>query len=556
MSTISYADLRAQLLREIWTFPGEAKSQVASHKKFFLEALIDLCKWVDCLQSNHTDVHPACSTYVECGKTLFDAPYGVVKRVYTIPNDDWCNKVFYSSGTYQEVECWARNLLSTFKQPDNTNLPALQQGYRYADASSDSTCGRARVGKWAIHRRRFYLIPWVQSNESVVIEWDGVKTNWQDGDLLDLDYWSADVQAAIKLFMQWSHERDFGTDPAYRSEMRADYEAARADLIFWCRERTKQQIEECGCDTPDRIATSAELQEEVVQPTAAQVFAGLGDFGNDSSFELAVSNLIRSWNPIFIVTTGDNYYGPGNTGVSLTDLDTMVGKYYHDFLFPYIGTFGSGALTQKLFVAIGNHDRDPVGRLALEAQYFNIPSNYYDFVVGPVHCFILDTGYDNTQVNQEFDGVDQNSVQAQWLRAKLALSTAKFKLVFMHHPPFSSTKSAILVPPLAADGTISFPALQWPFKTWGADAVIFGHVHNYERLVGPDGMLYIANGAGGASGQIANEPAIYADPPLPISVFRYNLDFGAQRFVFDCNTLTMEFWNRVGVLIDSVVITK
>ena len=38
-------------------------------------------------------------------------------------------------------------------------------------------------------------------------------------------------------------------------------------------------------------------------------FAVIGDYGVDNGDELAVSNLVKSQNPEFILTVGDNTYG-------------------------------------------------------------------------------------------------------------------------------------------------------------------------------------------------------------------------------------------------------
>ena len=83
----------------------------------------------------------------------------------------------------------------------NVGLPGLDSGAgaRYAEASTDKACGRARCGLWAIHRRRLNIVPWIQSNEDLVVEWDGVKHDWAAGDMLDNDnVWTPDVAAAVK----------------------------------------------------------------------------------------------------------------------------------------------------------------------------------------------------------------------------------------------------------------------------------------------------------------------------------------------------------------------
>ena len=52
------------------------------------------------------------------------------------------------------------------------------------------------------------------------------------------------------------------------------------------------------------------------------------------------------------------------------------------------------------------------------------------------------------------------------------------------------------MPPINTDEQRGFcgVTMQWPFKDWGADLVLSGHSHAYERLhVG--GLTYIVNGA-------------------------------------------------------------
>lgn len=72
------------------------------------------------------------------------------------------------------------------------------------------------------------------------------------------------------------------------------------------------------------------------------------------------------------------------------------------------------------------------------------------------------------------------------LQNQLAASTAPWKIVILHQSPFSSGDHG------------SFPRLQWPFETWGADAVLSGHDHIYERIL-KNSFPYFVNGIGGAS---------------------------------------------------------
>src|SRR5690349_14171177 len=67
-------------------------------------------------------------------------------------------------------------------------------------------------------------------------------------------------------------------------------------------------------------------------------FAAIGDYGAANSNELAVANLIKSWNPDFIITLGDNNYPDG----AASTIDSRIGQYFHGYIAPYTGTYGGG----------------------------------------------------------------------------------------------------------------------------------------------------------------------------------------------------------------------
>src|SRR5206468_11484706 len=67
--------------------------------------------------------------------------------------------------------------------------------------------------------------------------------------------------------------------------------------------------------------------------------AVIGDYGVNSPEELAVANMVKGLlQPDIIVTTGDNNYGTG------AQTDRNIGKYYHDYIGNYKGTYGAGAV--------------------------------------------------------------------------------------------------------------------------------------------------------------------------------------------------------------------
>jgi tartrate-resistant acid phosphatase type 5 len=237
------------------------------------------------------------------------------------------------------------------------------------------------------------------------------------------------------------------------------------------------------------------------------VLAVIADYGVGAQSEADVASLVASWNPDAVLTAGDNCYAPGD---HLTNVD------------PYYGGFVD---EEVLFPAIGDHDQTDCGGLAAYQAYFNVP-RYYDVVVGPVHAFLLNSELD------EPDGVTADSPQAEWLRLGLEQSTAPWKLVILHHPPFSSG---------VEHG--SHPHLQWPFAEWGASAVLSGDDHLYERLL-VEGLPYFVVGLGGA---VIHDFA----QPLPESVVRYNADYGAMRLDASSESITFAFYTRTGELVDS-----
>lgn len=475
-----------------------------------------------------------------------------------------CDIVHYEPGSFRDLQCWSQRFRCAFTNPDNAGLPALQQGFKYAEASTDSPVGRARLGMWAVERNRLYVAPWIQSNEKVIVEWDGWKQDWQDDDIVDEVLWGADIQSAIRTYVRWKHEDNFGCDLQKKRDLYVqfygnggDVEGELANLMYWDKKKREgEPVEDC---IQRRLPTLSETQDDgppaAVGPTQ---FAIVGDFGLLGTPQEQVAALIDSWNPEFVITTGDNWYG---SEITFADLDLKVGRLYQKWIGEYAGAYGAGATKQNFYPTIGNHDRDPVGRLDISLDFYGFAKlqdlsssaeirPFYTVVRGPLQIFVVDAGYDSSQVNQQTKyGVSASSAQAEWLRIALLLSTARWKLVFLHQPPYTSFHTGGTQPTLSGDGFLAYPALRWPFKQWGADAVIGGHIHWYERLE-VDGLPYISNGAGGRAVETINGAL------SPYSKFIYDGDFGAQKCTVDCNTLQMDFYSRLGALQDSFVLTK
>jgi len=107
---------------------------------------------------------------------------------------------------------------------------------------------------------------------------------------------------------------------------------------------------------------------------------------------------------------------------------------------------------------------------------------YYSYDVGDWHVVGI-----NSNCSQ-IGGCGAGSAQERWLRQDLAASSARCTIAFWHHPLFTSGATH----PPATQMRPIFDALY----DYGADVVVTGHNHNYERFApqNPAGVLDNAHG--------------------------------------------------------------
>ena len=240
---------------------------------------MDLQTWVACLQQDHIDIVPQCSTLYNCGLTVFDAPRGRIKQVSVLDQLDpttgqesataslsYCDPIQYA----QVDPCHVRNYLhhsrhrgfclsarSFFALPTDEGVPAglplLPLGYHYPQTSTDRPWGRSHHGVWAIERGKLYLAPWIQSTESVEVKWDGLKRTWSDSDGVDPD---PVLAQAVEEYVRWHHASKWDRDEAEANRAMAAYNNARQMLIHECREETRRRS---ACDPSLARASSVAL---------------------------------------------------------------------------------------------------------------------------------------------------------------------------------------------------------------------------------------------------------------------------------------------------------
>ncbi len=263
-------------------------------------------------------------------------------------------------------------------------------------------------------------------------------------------------------------------------------------------------------------------------------FALIGDFGQAGPGEQRVAQLVHRWQPDFIVTAGDDNYPDG----AAATIDANIGQYYHDFILfdpNYRGPWQrQGATEQRFFPALGNHDWD-TAHAQPYVDYFDLPGNerYYQVKKGAVEFFIVDSD------RREPDGVKATTTQGLWLQASLQASSAAWKIVVMHHPPYSSGEHG------------NNRWMQWPYRAWGASMVVAGHDHHYERAQ-RQGLTHIIVGTGGAQLREANS-AHRVDPEVDIT---YAKTYGAILGTANAHKAVFKFYNIENELIDSFELAK
>lgn len=301
-------------------------------------------------------------------------------------------------------------------------------------------------------------------------------------------------------------------------------------------------------------------------------FVAIGDYGQDGTGLADVADLVDDLEVDFIITLGDNNY---EDGCDYT-IDINVGKYFHHFIKPYLGSYGSGSPdSNRFWPSLGNHDLyNCIGLFCAQnfhfvptyacsyRNYFTLPNHdnsserYYKFEPksiprGTVEFFVVNsdfgglgnrcspTCWDTT--TWEPHQIDSNSRQAQWFKTQLGNSTANWKIVYMHYPPWSST---------AIEDLDSLIKLQWPFKSWGADMVLAGHNHLYERL-NIDDFVYTVNGLGGAGINAFLYDPRPGSQVLSNGQVQYRENHGVQYFEVYDDSIIMKFINVDNEVIDN-----
>jgi hypothetical protein len=593
---MKFTELVDELTLEIWP-EGVAENLINPVKKNFAAAAVHLQRYIPCFQDKNINRFPQCSTYYQKGMTVFDAPKGRIDRVYTILSGDEDYPAPFRQARKHDVECHALAFIRSIYPPQNAGMETLPLGFKYPEEDSDYTVSvngitvtkkttkhaRAVTGLWAIDRNKIWISPWLNSDEVGVIEWNGLKQNYGDEDIV---YDSTDWKRAVRLFVHKEFARDFDSDYDKYKFLTVEFNEALGDLLYECKKETEVKpflycdeafdILTARRDAHVKAGTSTEIAA-----TTSYVFAQIGDYGASADSSAGaydgtnaglVAAMVKGWDPEFIITTGDNSYdtdgGDMDTGENYYDAN--VGQHYSDFIAPFTtaqsSVYTSTATKNKFFPAIGNHDYVNATSLDAFLSYFSLPNNerYYNFRRGAVHFFCINSGINSLNAAVEADagivaspGSNQIDSVTHLHRGEdsgmggiigdwITDSDALWKVVYFHHSPYSSDTTH-------KPGQVE---MQWDFPGMGADVVITGHSHNYERLKDENNanFPYIVNGAGGAPLRgFATSPALASGIT---SVLRYSAKFGALKGTVSGDTLKLEFYDVDGAVQDTLTLTK
>jgi len=251
------------------------------------------------------------------------------------------------------------------------------------------------------------------------------------------------------------------------------------------------------------------------RPALAQgsdpVFVGAGDISNCSHNNDEATAKLLDGIAGTVFTLGDNVYPDGAPA---------------EFTNCYGPTWGRHK--DRTRPAPGNHDYHTAGA----SGYYNYfgasagdPSKgYYSYNLGAWHIISL-----NSEV-----GYAAGSAQEQWLRADLAANKSMCTLAYWHHPRFSSGNHG---------NSTRSQAFWQALYDYGADVVLSGHDHTYERfgLQNPSaqadstrGIREFVVGTGGAG--------LYPFPTIqPNSQVRNNTTFGVLKLTLHATSYDWQF---------------
>jgi 3',5'-cyclic AMP phosphodiesterase CpdA len=190
------------------------------------------------------------------------------------------------------------------------------------------------------------------------------------------------------------------------------------------------------------------------------VVGDVGDSGTRLDATAAAVARLDGEDPFdVLLDLGDNAYPGGDPRL----LDATI---FHPFA-PVLAH-------ARLLAVLGNHDVMN-GNGPAQVEALGMPGRWWSTTFGDVLIVGLDSN--------EWDDPDQLA----WLQDTLSTSDARWKIVALHHPPYSAGYQGSSV-----DVRDMFAPV---FAEHGVQLVLSGHDHDYQRSKPIDGVTYVVSGA-------------------------------------------------------------
>jgi hypothetical protein len=284
----------------------------------------------------------------------------------------------------------------------------------------------------------------------------------------------------------------------------------------------------CTAETVDRpaavVRTITDTRDgELALPNAltSVKFAVIGDSGRGTPEQHQVAaQMVRfreRFKFTFVLMVGDNIYeGPASPE-----------DYRRKFEEPYQVLLQDDV---KFFAVLGNHD-DP--RQVSYAPFNMKGQRYYSFVPPEDPLTRLTT-------RVEFFALDSTNFDAgqlAWLDERLDASNAEWKIVFLHHPLYTSGR-------YQTQSRAHRWAIEPVLLRHGVQVALSGHEHIYQRSELQQGILYFVSGAAGSLRPGDGVPA-------PFIARSFDEDYHFMLMEIEADALHFQAISRAGVTIDA-----
>jgi len=273
-----------------------------------------------------------------------------------------------------------------------------------------------------------------------------------------------------------------------------------------------------GATAVEAQQPAAEAQVALPNKDGSFKFAVLGDFGTGDRTQYELAEQMAKFRQRFkyeiVVLVGDNLYG-----------SERPQDFQNKFEIPYKPLIDAGV---KFYASLGNHD-------AREQRYyklFNMDGKlYYTFSPkSDIRFFVLESTYPVPE-------------QIEWVEKELKASGSNWKIVYFHHPLYSSGERH------GSDLRLR-EVLEPLFLKYNVSVVLTGHDHFYERLKPQKEITHFVVGSGGQ----LRKGNIDRGTGLTARGFDTDLVFMAAEITGD--EMYFNAISRTGQTVDSGVLTR